>query len=65
VTIADFRESVGFSAGVSYERRRIYELINNRIATLHAWAGQGIPKSTIERLTSELQLLLTALDEAP
>jgi hypothetical protein len=65
VTVAEFRESIGFAAGVSYERRRIYELIKTRIATLHEWAGQGIPKATIERLTSELHLLLTALDEAP
>jgi hypothetical protein len=65
VTVAEFRESIGFAAGVSYERRRIYELIKGRVATLNAWAGQGIPKATIERLTSELHLLLTALDEAP
>ena len=61
----EFRESIGFAAGVSYERRRVYELIRHRIATLHEWAGQGIPMNTVEKLVSEHQLLLNALDEAP
>lgn len=65
MTVAEFQESTGFTAGVSYERRRIYELIQNRVATLNAWVGQGIPKATIERLTSELRLVLIALEEAP
>ena len=65
MTTAEFRESVGFAAGVSYERRRIYEIVRQRIATLHEWAGRGIPLNTVEKLVSEHQLLLNALEEAP
>lgn len=38
----EFRDSVGFAAGVSYERRRIGEVIRKRIATLLPFAAEPV-----------------------
>lgn len=60
----EFRDSVGFAAGVSYERRRIGEVIRERIATLRDYGDLGLPTKTVGALVSELRLLAAAIEEA-
>ena len=60
----EFRDSVGFAAGVSYERRRIGEVIRERIATLRDYGDLGLPTKTVRALVSELRLLAAAIEEA-
>lgn len=57
-----FRESVGFAAGQSYERRRIGELLRQRIADLRGLADAGLPKRTVNSLVAEVQLLVDAIE---
>lgn len=57
-----FRESVGFAAGQSYERRRIGELLRQRVRDLHQLGTMGIPARTVKLLTAEVQLLIDAIE---
>ena len=57
-----FRESVGFAAGQSYERRRIGELLRQRISDLRILEGEGVSKRTVSLLISEVQLLCAAIE---
>jgi hypothetical protein len=57
-----FRESVGFAAGQSYERRRIGELLRQRITDLRQLGDMGIPARTVQLLTAEVQLLVDAIE---
>jgi hypothetical protein len=57
-----FRESVGFSAGQAYERRRIGELLRQRISDLRVLQQDGVSKRTAELLTSEIELLCNAIE---
>lgn len=58
-----FRESVGFAAGQSYERRRIGELLRQRISDLRRMAQAGLPRHTMEALAAELELMCAAIDK--
>lgn len=60
----EFRDSVGFAAGVSYERRRIGEVIRERMTTLRDYGDLGLPSKTVGALVAELRLLATAIEEA-
>jgi hypothetical protein len=57
-----FRESVGFAAGQSYERRRIGELLRQRIADLRILQQEGVSKRTVSLLISEVELLCSAIE---
>lgn len=57
-----FRESVGFAAGQSYERRRIGELLRQRIRDLHDLGALGLPARTVRTLTAEVELLIEAIE---
>lgn len=65
--ILAFRESVGFKAGQSYERRRIEELLHKRVAELSALLKPGTPQMVQRNARAaigELGNLLTLLLEA-
>lgn len=57
-----FRESVGFSAGQSYERRRIGELLRQRMSDLRILEQEGVSKRTAQLLISEIELLCNAIE---
>lgn len=57
-----FRESVGFAAGQGYERRRIGELLRQRVRDLRQLGDMGIPARTVKLLTAEVQLLIDAIE---
>ena len=57
-------KSVGFRTGQEYERRRVGQVINDRIATLRNYGELGMPNKTVSALVSELRLLATAIEEA-
>tara|TARA_B100000035_G_C21036428_1_gene571210 strand:+ start:4765 stop:4968 length:204 start_codon:yes stop_codon:yes gene_type:complete len=63
--VNSLRDSVAFEAGIQYERRRVYELVQNRINLF-----QSLPKSekawssrTYAAIIGELKLLTRVLDE--
>lgn len=58
-----FRESVGFAAGQSYERRRVGELLRQRVRDLHQLGTMGIPARTVKLLTAEVELLIQAIEQ--
>lgn len=58
MTTTDFRDSVGFTAGAAYERRRISELLRQR-ATLLC----DMPGPTPRRAVQELLRLRDVIDE--
>jgi hypothetical protein len=60
-----FRESVGFTAGQTYERNRIGELLRQRIRDLNTLAQVGLPARTVNALTAEVQLLINAIEQEP
>ena len=60
----EFRDSVGFAAGQSYERRRIGEVIRERIIALRDYGDLGLPTKTVGILVAELRLLATVIEEA-
>jgi hypothetical protein len=57
-----FRESVGFAAGQSYERRRIGELLRHRISDLRSLEHAGLPKRTVNSLVAEVELLVQIIE---
>ena len=57
-----FRESVGFAAGQSYERRRIGELLRQRISDLRSLEHAGLPKRTVSSLVAEVELLVQIIE---
>lgn len=57
-----FRESVGFAAGQSYERRRIGELLRQRVRDLRDLGAMGLPARTVRTLTAEVELLIDAIE---
>jgi hypothetical protein len=57
-----FRESVGFAAGQSYERRRIGELLRQRISDLRSLESAGLPKRTVNSLIAEVELLTQIIE---
>jgi len=63
--ILELRDSVAWSAGQQYERRRISELLRQRIHDLHLLASTGLPARTAKALTAEVQLLITAIEKEP
>lgn len=56
-------DSIAFTAGQQYERRRIGELLRQRIADLNSLAQCGLPARTVKALTAEVQLLITAIEK--
>ena len=62
--ILELRDSTAWAAGQSFERRRIGELLRRRIADLHQLGAMGLPARTVRTLTSEVQLLINAIEEA-
>lgn len=65
MTTDDFRDSVAFTAGQQHERRRVGELLRQRIADLNTLAECGLPGRTVKSLTSEVQLLLAVIEQEP
>lgn len=63
--ILELRDSVAWAAGQQYERRRIGELLRQRVRDLHALAQCGLPARTVKALTSEVQLLIAAIEKEP
>ena len=57
-----FRESIGFAAGQSYERRRIGEILCQRIANLRILQQGGLSKRSAQLLISEVQLLADIIE---
>lgn len=60
----NIKDSVAWSAGQQYERNRIGELLRQRVRDLRAIQAY-IPPRTIDLLTSEVQLLITAIEREP
>ena len=60
--ILELRDSVAWSAGQQYERRRIAELLRQRIRDLNTLAEGGLPARTVRALTAEVQLLINAIE---
>jgi hypothetical protein len=58
-----FRESVGFSAGQSYERRRISDILRQRINDLRTLGAEGLPARTVKSLTAEVELLIQIIEK--
>lgn len=63
--VNSLRDSVAFEAGIHYERRRVYELVQDRINLFQslpksekAWSGR-----TYAAVIGELKLLTRVLDE--
>lgn len=61
--ILELRDSVAWSAGQQYERRRIGELLRQRVRDLGILAEAGLPARTVKTLTAEVQLLITAIEK--
>lgn len=61
--ILELRDSVAWSAGQQYERRRIGELLRQRVRDLSILAEAGLPARTVKTLTAEVQLLITAIEK--
>lgn len=58
-----FRESIGFEAGRSYERRRIGELLRQRLSDLRDLGAAGLPARTVKTLSAEVDLLIQAIEQ--
>lgn len=58
----EFRDSVGFAAGQSYERRRIGEILRQRIADLRILQQGGLSQRSAQLLISEVQLLADIIE---
>lgn len=58
-----FRESVAFAAGQSYERRRIGELIRQRISTVRQLQSTPVKPAIIRNVIGELERLAEAIEE--
>lgn len=61
----EFRDSVAFAAGCSYERRRIGEVIRQRAKLLTALEEHGTAGRCHRMITAELRRLADQIDEAP
>ncbi len=61
----ELRDSVAFTAGQQYERRRIGELLRQRISDLNTLAAVGLPARTVKALTAEVQLLIAVIEKEP
>lgn len=59
------RYSVAFLAGQQHERRRIGELLRQRVRDLNALAEGGLSIRTVNALTAEVQLLIAAIEKEP
>lgn len=60
---ACFRESVAFSAGQSYERRRIGEVIRLRIQQVRTLEQTPVKASVIRNIIGELERLVERIEE--
>jgi hypothetical protein len=60
----ELRNSVAFTAGQAYERRRFGELLSQRISDLNRLGEIGLPSRTVRMLTAEMRLLQRVIDEA-
>ncbi len=63
MTVLELRDSVAWAAGVAYERRRIGELLRQRITDLRQLGTMGIPARTVKLLTAEVELLIQAIEQ--
>lgn len=61
----ELKDSVAWSAGQQYERRRIGELLRQRIADLNALTTSGLPVRTAKALSSEVLLLIAVIEQEP
>ena len=58
-----FNESVAFSTGQAYERRRIGEIIKARLSTLEFLEKTPVKKEIIRNLKGELSRLLDTIEK--
>lgn len=70
MSATDFRDSVGFTAGVAHERRRIGELLRQRITTLQVLLDfDRSPSDRVQRniraVMSELRRLAEVIEQEP
>jgi len=63
--VTDLRDSIAFTAGQQYERRRVGELLRQRISDLSTLGAVGLPARTVKALTAEVQLLITVIEQEP
>jgi hypothetical protein len=63
VSVQQLRDSAAFAAGAMHERRRIGELLRQRGRDLEQLGSMGLPLSTVRMLTSEVQLLINAIEQ--
>jgi len=61
----EFRDSVGFAAGTSYERRRIGEMIRQRITLISTLEEFGTGGRCHRMVTAELRRLADQIDGEP
>lgn len=62
--IIPIRDSTGFRAGQDHERRRVGDLLRQRVRDLRNLHDLGLPTRTVRLLTSEVMLLITAIEES-
>jgi hypothetical protein len=58
-------DSVAFTSGQQFERRRVGELLRQRITDLNTLGSLGLPARTVKQLTAEVQLLINAIEQEP
>jgi len=62
MTVTELRDSVAFAAGQQCERRRIGEILRQRISDLHTLGNEGLPTRTVKSLTAEVELLIHIIE---